>query len=193
MELDVSLKGVEAQVGHSIWNGWRAGAYAAKEWKGGVAAGARLSKTWSIVLLALLLPVSAWAEPTYPWPAARRPLAGRLSDAAAWSNVAFDTVHSWRSADRGAAFRCQALRMGVSVGSSLLVKQLVQRQRPDGSDRASFFSAHTANAFAASGWRLQVGVPLALGAGYLRTAADKHYISDVLVGAGVGLLASRVC
>jgi membrane-associated phospholipid phosphatase len=67
----------------------------------------------------------------------------------------------------------------------------------------SFFSGHTALAFAcatAGGtiasmrhyslapvvWA--VGLTLATASGYLRIAADRHYFSDVLVGAGVGAL-----
>jgi len=65
----------------------------------------------------------------------------------------------------------------------------------------SFFSGHTTHAFAflAAGlsvaelrgypnrWLLwAVGLPLALGAPYFRMAADRHYLTDVLVGAVVG-------
>jgi membrane-associated phospholipid phosphatase len=65
----------------------------------------------------------------------------------------------------------------------------------------SFFSGHTTFAFAtavAAGtlaelrsyhgrqWVWAVGLPLAAASGYLRMAADKHYLTDVLVGAAVG-------
>lgn len=67
----------------------------------------------------------------------------------------------------------------------------------------SFFSNHTAFVFAVvvSGstlffmqdmpgapWVLGVGLAAAAFTSYLRLAADKHYLSDVLVGAGVGSL-----
>lgn len=81
--------------------------------------------------------------------------------------------------------------------------------RPPGSvepsrDRnESFVSGHTAEAFAmlvsvtrvtaARGrktkWLWISGVPLAVATGYLRIAADKHYLTDVLAGAGVGIAA----
>ncbi len=97
-------------------------------------------------------------------------------------------------------------------------KFLVGRQRPfvrargaeersslEGSpdDNLSFFSAHVTLAFAAavSGATVAtlrgydtapylwvVGGLMALGTGYLRIAADRHYLSDVLVGAAVGAL-----
>ncbi len=40
--------------------------------------------------------------------------------------------------------------------------------------------------------RLAFSLPLAIGTGGLRVAAGKHWVSDVLVGAGVGLLTSRI-
>jgi membrane-associated phospholipid phosphatase len=67
----------------------------------------------------------------------------------------------------------------------------------------SFFGGHTTFVFAVvvSGstlffmqdmpgapWVLGVGLAAASFTGYLRMAADKHYLSDVLVGAGVGSL-----
>lgn len=70
--------------------------------------------------------------------------------------------------------------------------------------RLSFFSGHTATAFAtaSAGWRLArmrgyrhagwlqgSGIALATTTGVLRMAADKHYFTDVLVGAAVGLSA----
>lgn len=65
----------------------------------------------------------------------------------------------------------------------------------------SFVSGHTAEAFAlvvsatrvtaARGrktrWLWISGLPLAVATGYFRVAADKHYLTDVLAGAGVGI------
>lgn len=65
----------------------------------------------------------------------------------------------------------------------------------------SFYSGHTTLAFSMAvaagtvatmrGYRgapyvWAVGIPLALLSGYLRIAADRHYVSDVLVGAALG-------
>jgi membrane-associated phospholipid phosphatase len=65
----------------------------------------------------------------------------------------------------------------------------------------SFYSSHTSMAFSTAvaagttasmrGYRgapyvWAVGVPLALLSGYLRVAADRHYLTDVVVGAALG-------
>jgi membrane-associated phospholipid phosphatase len=75
----------------------------------------------------------------------------------------------------------------------------VRRTRPDGSDNVSFPSGHTASAFATAsvlqrhyGWK--IGVPAYAFGAYVasaRLAADKHHLSDVLMGAGIGLVAGR--
>ena len=75
------------------------------------------------------------------------------------------------------------------------IKLATRRQRPDGSDRLSFPSGHTANAFAVA--RLiqchyggRWAAPLYL-VGALTAAGrledSRHYLSDVLMGAAVGL------
>lgn len=100
---------------------------------------------------------------------------------------------------------------GTAVGRDLLAAQVlgqtvvqglkfsVRRPRPDGSDRLSFPSGHTASAFATAtvlqrhfGWAL--GVPAYAFATYVgaaRMSADKHHLSDVFMGAGIGLVAGR--
>jgi membrane-associated phospholipid phosphatase len=97
-----------------------------------------------------------------------------------------------------------------------LVKFSVARQRPfvrygdaetlvvDSDDNVSFYSGHTTLTFAlatAAGtvsslrgyrtapWVWATGLTLAATTGYLRIAGDKHYLSDVLVGAAVGAAA----
>ena len=72
-------------------------------------------------------------------------------------------------------------------------------------DNISFFSGHTAFTFAmatSTGYLLEKSYPtksaliwssgllVASFTGYLRTAADRHYMSDVLTGAFVGTLSS---
>jgi membrane-associated phospholipid phosphatase len=78
-------------------------------------------------------------------------------------------------------------------------KFAVHRQRPDGSNSLSFPSGHSASAFATAtvlqehfGWK--VGVPAYAFAGFVgasRMGTNKHYMSDVLVGAGIGIAAGR--
>lgn len=146
-----------------------------------------------LTALLVLVPLELRAE-TNPllWQSHTK-LARRLSDVAVWTQIGAETVASLRAEHRGHALGCQALRTGLVIGVSETVKVLVHRTRPDGSNRKSFYSEHTALAFANTGWRYQVSVPIALGVGYLRPAANRHFVSDVIVGAGVGVLASRVC
>jgi len=79
------------------------------------------------------------------------------------------------------------------------IKFAAERQRPDGSNSLSFPSGHAASAFATAtvlqehfGWK--AGVPAYAFASFVgasRMAANKHYLSDVLVGAGIGIAAGR--
>jgi len=80
-----------------------------------------------------------------------------------------------------------------------LLKFSVRRERPDGSDHYSFPSGHATSAFSVAtvlageyGWA--AGVPAYLGAcavGYTRLELDKHWLSDVVFGAGLGIASGR--
>ena len=95
---------------------------------------------------------------------------------------------------------------GDLVRAQVLTQMFVQgtkfvasRQRPDGSNSLSFPSGHSASAFATAtvlqqhfGWK--AGIPAYTFAGFVgasRMASSKHYLSDVLVGAGIGIAAGR--
>jgi len=79
------------------------------------------------------------------------------------------------------------------------LKYAVQRERPDGSDNLSFPSGHAAGGFAVAtvlarhyGWK--GAIPGYLGAAYIATARvhdNKHYLSDVVFGAAMGVAGSR--
>jgi membrane-associated phospholipid phosphatase len=148
-----------------------------------------------MVTLATLLAAPMAHGETNPFalPKQYRAAAGRVSDGLVASALALDTWHSFRSDRRKAAFGCQALRMGLSMGVNVAVKNLVHRDRPDHSNRYSFYSGHSSNAMAASGWRYSVHVPIALATGAGRMMANKHYPSDVAVGLMAGWLSSRAC
>lgn len=91
--------------------------------------------------------------------------------------------------------RAQVVTQSLTLG----VKLLVQRERPDGSNQMSFPSGHASGAFASAtvlqrhyGWR--VGVPAYAAAGYIATSRlneGRHYVSDVVFGAAVGILSGR--
>jgi membrane-associated phospholipid phosphatase len=87
----------------------------------------------------------------------------------------------------------------VTQALTQAVKFSVGRERPDGSNHQSFPSGHSASAFATAtvlerhyGWK--VGVPAYAFAGYVaasRLNEDRHYLSDVVFGASIGILVGR--
>lgn len=82
----------------------------------------------------------------------------------------------------------------ATVGVTYLMKTTIHKRRPDGSDRQSFPSMHSATAFADAsflmrryGWKF--GVPAYALAGYVawgRVYSKKHDGWDVLTGAAIG-------
>jgi membrane-associated phospholipid phosphatase len=95
----------------------------------------------------------------------------------------------------GHLLQAQAMAQGVTHA----IKYSVRRMRPDGSTRNSFPSGHTSVSFASAtvlqrefGWK--VGAPayvLASYVGYARIQQKRHYLSDVVLGAAIGIVAGR--
>ena len=94
--------------------------------------------------------------------------------------------------DLGAALlRAQIINEVVTQG----IKRTVRRRRPDSSNNRSFPSGHTSGTCATAtvlhrflGWK--VGVPafaFAVYVGGSRLSENKHYLSDVVVGASLGI------
>ena len=93
-----------------------------------------------------------------------------------------------------------ALLMGSAVNT---LKQTTHVMRPDGSNDRSFPSGHTATAFMTatmltkeyghkSPW-IGIGAYTAASAtGLMRMANNKHWLSDVLTGAGIGILSTEL-
>jgi membrane-associated phospholipid phosphatase len=82
-------------------------------------------------------------------------------------------------------------------------KNITNQERPDHSDNLSFPSGHTALAFTNAGllyyeykdsnlWYASSGFLFATATGVLRIANNKHYTSDVLTGAGIGLASGLI-
>jgi len=79
------------------------------------------------------------------------------------------------------------------------VKLATRRERPDGSNNHAFPSGHTASAFATAtvlerhfGWK--AGLPaygFAAYVGLARMSANKHHVSDVIMGAAMGIASAR--
>lgn len=158
--------------------------------------------------------MDAWARAHWRWADERR--AGTLSHvtagaAYAWPLVALSAVHGGADGEWG---RDQVVALGsilVSRFASDVAKRTTRRARPNivfdhepvdrGDDVRSFFSGHAATAFAAAvstgtiasrrnsrdaGWVWAGGIGLATSTAYLRVAADRHFLTDVLVGAAAG-------
>lgn len=103
-------------------------------------------------------------------------------------------------------FLDRTILLGLSEAMSSLfvfsVKHATHRTRPNGADRYSFPSGHTANAFAEaefmsqelsgkSAWYGVIGYGFATTTGIFRIYHQDHWLSDVVAGAGVGILATK--
>lgn len=93
---------------------------------------------------------------------------------------------------------------GLIMASAVnILKQSTQVERPDGSNRHSFPSGHTATAFMTatmlnkeyghkSPWIGVGAYATASATGLLRMANNKHWLSDVLTGAGIGIISTEL-
>ena len=90
--------------------------------------------------------------------------------------------------------------MGVMVNT---LKYTTRVERPDGSSRTSFPSGHTATAFLGadilyleykdvSPWIGYAGYAVAAGTGFFRLYNNRHWLTDIIAGAGIGMLSSRL-
>ena len=87
----------------------------------------------------------------------------------------------------------------VTQSTTQLMKRVVRRLRPDESSRSSYPSGHASGTFATAtvlhrhyGWK--AGLPAYGVATYVATSRlseNKHYLSDVVFGAAVGIAAGR--
>jgi membrane-associated phospholipid phosphatase len=102
--------------------------------------------------------------------------------------------------DRTVIYAMANAIMGATV---TITKSATHELRPDGSDYMSFPSGHTATAFAAaefmrreyqdvSVWYGVAGYAMAAATGYMRMSNDKHWLGDVVAGAGVGILSTEL-
>lgn len=90
----------------------------------------------------------------------------------------------------------------LMTGTVFALKRIVGQIRPDGRANNSFPSGHTAQAFVAATflseeykdrfkWMPYLAYGIAGSVGVLRMANNRHFISDVLFGAGLGILSVK--
>lgn len=90
----------------------------------------------------------------------------------------------------------------INAGTVGFVKAQTREMRPDGSNDLSFPSGHTANAFASaeflrqeyrdvSPWIGIAGYAAATATGVMRMYNNRHWLSDVVAGAGFGILSTK--
>lgn len=96
-----------------------------------------------------------------------------------------------------------ATSMAMVTGIVTAIKYTTLRKRPDGSTNNSFPSGHTATAFASaellrkeykdiSPWIGLAGYVVATSVGVMRILNNRHYMSDVIAGAGIGILSTNL-
>ncbi|BAV05499.1 PAP2 superfamily protein [Filimonas lacunae] len=103
-------------------------------------------------------------------------------------------------------FKDRTLLFGMATllqgGASFAIKDATHENRPDNSNLMSFPSGHTSTAFAnaeflrmeykdVSPWYGIAGYAAAATTGYLRLYNDKHWLHDVIAGAGIGILSTQ--
>jgi hypothetical protein len=91
----------------------------------------------------------------------------------------------------------------IMCGTVMSLKSISKEERPDGSTDNSFPSGHTATAFSGaeflwqeykdvSVWYGVTGYVVAAGTGLLRLYNDRHWLTDVAAGAGIGILSTKL-
>lgn len=96
-----------------------------------------------------------------------------------------------------------AMSYAIQATMTHSMKFAFKEKRPDSSARNSFPSGHTATAFMGaqflyeeykdtSPWIGYAGYAIATATGYLRIYNDRHYVNDVVAGACIGIISTKL-
>ena len=96
-----------------------------------------------------------------------------------------------------------ALSAAIMATTVESIKRTTKEERPDGTDNRSFPSGHTAMAFMTatmltkeyghiSPWIGIGAYTIATGTGMMRVANNRHWVSDVFTGAGIGIISTEL-
>lgn len=97
-----------------------------------------------------------------------------------------------------------AMAYGIMAAIVNPIKHTAKEMRPDGSSRNSWPSGHTATAFVSatilhkeygltrSPWYSVAGYTVATATGVMRVLNNRHWVSDVLSGAGIGIISTEL-
>jgi membrane-associated phospholipid phosphatase len=172
--------------------------------------------TWVPAGMAAVIVVGGWDRQISEWAVTHTPVFGSPENADTWSDrlraasdvgmiatalAVHDAEHPWRL--RTKTLLVEEAGAVASTSLTALLKSATGRERPDGSDDESFPSGHASRAFAYAaasrrnldatqlgrGWRIGLSAgleTLAIGTGWARVEAQKHYPTDVLAGAALG-------
>lgn len=106
--------------------------------------------------------------------------------------------------DWGRMLTSAALSYGIMAGLVNGVKYTAKEMRPDGTTRNSWPSGHTATSFVGatilhkeygltrSPWYSVAGYGVATATGVMRVLNNRHWVSDVLSGAGIGIMSGEL-
>lgn len=104
-----------------------------------------------------------------------------------------------KDADRSKKYKTIATTQVFNYLLTNWAKKTFNRRRPDGSNTYSFWSGHSSNSAVSAALICKIdskycapSLLLAGTVGYLRIAARKHYLTDVLTGLTIGYMNGKV-
>jgi membrane-associated phospholipid phosphatase len=144
--------------------------------------------SFKFLIGALLISPVAWADTAGNW--------NKASDVSTASLALLAGGITWMNGDTEGAKQL-LLSTASSVGAAEVLKNSVHEQRPDGSDRKSFPSAHATLAFSAAayidkrygdsyGFLTPAVYGVASFTGLARVQSKSHHLGDVLAGGALG-------